>query len=196
VHLFSKTVGASGGYRILLQDIMMAANKNVGWVGAVDGVANGTSPVGMQGFHSAVSGATTSTIRTLVANAAINQAPDVILMWLGTNDLRAATAEATIEAAYNGFLNDIFARWPSVTVCCANIDQNYESGTPPLYNPATFNAFIAGLPAARGAQVKAVDMFTPLAFSSLHNDNLHPNHPEGDWLVAQTWWQTIKTLVG
>lgn len=189
----SKTAISDGRWRIYLQEILDSENKRVTWIGAVNGALNG-DPVGMQSWHSAVSGATVSSIRTLVAGATLPAAPDVIIMWLGTNDLRAATSEGTIEAAYTGFIDDMHTRWPSAKIVCVDVDQNYAPDSP-VYNPATFNAFIAGLPATYPTFVSAVNVHTNLGFSSFYADGLHPLHPPASWIVAMQIWQAIDTFV-
>lgn len=205
----SKTAIADGRWRILIQDMMMAANKRVTWVGVVNGRAGGDY-YGFDTYHSAASGGRVAEIRALVAGTTttivnsgititpgtIGTAPDVIVMWLGTNDLRAGTAEATIEASYTGMINDMHTRWPSAKIVCVNIDQNYAADAPYVYAPATFNAFIAGLPATYPTFVTVVDVNTITAFSSLYaGDGLHIDHPHGNWLVARQIWNGIKIFL-
>lgn len=212
----SKTAIPDGRYRIYVQEIFDSENKRVTWVGVINGALGG-DPVGMQSWMSAASGARVAEMRSLVAGtpttivntgvlitpAPLSAAPNVIVIWLGTNDLialanaEAGVSEATIEASYLGFIGDMHTRWPTAKIVCVNIDQNY-TGVATVYNPATFNAFLAALPGnpTYSAYVTVVDVHTNLGFSALYGDGLHPLHPPADWIIAMKIWQGVQTFVG
>lgn len=214
----SKTAIPDGRWRIYLQEILDSENKRVTWVGVINGLLGG-DPVGMQSWMSAASGARVAEMRALVAGttttivntgvtitpAPLAAAPNVVVIWLGTNDLIAlansevGVSEATIEASYLGFIGDMHTRWPTAKIVVVNIDQNFTgSAGATVYNPATFNAFLAALPGnpTYSAYVSLVDVHTNLNFAAFYTgDGLHPNHPPADWVIAMQIWQGIDTFV-
>jgi len=117
--------------------------------------------------------------------------PDIILLHIGTNDLRpriggAATAPENLSA----LLDDILGRLPQVQVIVAQIipfaigpDQVHQS----------YNAAIPGIVASKGPRVSIVDMRNVLSRSD-YADIVHPKAGGYD-KMARAWERALRPVI-
>jgi lysophospholipase L1-like esterase len=116
-------------------------------------------------------------------------APDVILLHIGTNDIRygyAAAAPGQLAA----LLDDILGRLPRAHVIVAQIIP-FRSG--PDQDHQSYNDAIPGIVAAKGRRVSLVDMQRVLAPSD-YADGLHPNAGGYDKL-ARAWEAGLRAVL-
>lgn len=134
-------------------------------------------------------------IADLVDDAIATHQPHIILLMIGTNDvIREHLPDSSERLA--GLVDQILAAAPGALLVVARIPPAGE----PSDNPdvEAYNAAIGPMVAARadaGANVMAVDMYAPFIAvpdyaAALLVDNVHPN-PEGDAIVAATWYDAI-----
>jgi lysophospholipase L1-like esterase len=99
-----------------------------------------------------------------------NYRPDIILLHIGTNDLRRGNAGA-VQTDLPALLDDIRARLPQARIIVAQIIP-YRRGPDPVYR--AYNAAIPAIVASRGTLVSRVDMAAILSVED-YADDLHPN---------------------
>jgi lysophospholipase L1-like esterase len=114
--------------------------------------------------------------------------PDIVLLHIGTNDLRprvggAAAAPDNLSA----LLDDILRRLPRAHVIVAQIIP-FRPGPDPDHQ--SYNAAIPGIVASKGARVSVVDMQNVLSPSD-YADGLHPKAVGYD-KMARAWEPAIR----
>jgi hypothetical protein len=200
----SLTEGDSqGAYRQPLFAMTVAARQPIMFVGSM---SNGPDTVsglpfprdheGHSGYYIDAEHHPDINIADLVDDAIATHEPHIILLMIGTNDvIRAHFPDSAERLA--GLVDQILAAAPGALLVVARIPPAGE----PSDNPdvETYNAAIGPMVAARadaGANVMAVDMYAPFIAvpdyaTALLVDNVHPN-PEGDAIVAATWYDAIS----
>jgi lysophospholipase L1-like esterase len=117
--------------------------------------------------------------------------PDIVLLHIGTNDLRPRVGGATSASDnLSALLDDILARLPQAHIIVAQIipfrpgpDQVHES----------YNAAIPGIVASKAPLVSMVDMRNVLSPSD-YADFLHPKAVGYD-KMARTWERAIRAVI-
>jgi len=115
--------------------------------------------------------------------------PDIILLHVGTNDIRAGNAAAAPDAL-SALLEDILVRLPQAHVIVAQIIP-FRRGPEPGHQ--AYNAAIPSIVAARGPRVSLVDMRSILSMSD-YADGLHPN-ADGYDKMARVWEPAIREIL-
>ena len=180
--------GFSGGYRVELFAKAVADQKNITFVGSL---SNGPSTVAGVTFpksHEGHFGWTISQVDDLIPNPALNPAPQIVLLHLGTNDINQNTLSGAPERL-GSLIDQIIAKLPSALIVVAKIIPEPSKAN----DIATFNNAIPQIVQTRanaGKHVILVDQFTGFLSSEL-GDGVHPNQA-GYTRMAGVWYTAIK----
>jgi lysophospholipase L1-like esterase len=115
--------------------------------------------------------------------------PDLILLHIGTNDLRQGGADAA-PGSLSALLDDILSRLPRTRVLVAQIIP-FRRGSDPVHR--AYNAAIPGIAASKGPRVIVVDMQNILEPGD-YADGLHPNAAGYD-KMARAWEPAIRAAL-
>jgi lysophospholipase L1-like esterase len=115
--------------------------------------------------------------------------PDIILLHIGTNDIRVGYAAAA-PPYFAALLDDILKRRPHAHLVVAQIIP-YRAG--PDHDNRSFNDAVSRIVGSKGAHVSLVDMRTTLS-SSDYADDLHPNASGYD-KMARVWEAGIRAVL-
>ena len=178
----------AGGYRRLLGTLLLRDGYNFVFVGS-----------GRSGTHVVPSpdneghpGWTINQIkRGIDSNGWLETyQPDLILLHIGSNDLRPLIGrDATAPGDLSALLDDILTRLPNARVIVAQIIPS-RAGPDAVHQ--AYNASIPRIAASKGARVSVVDMSRILAPSD-YADGLHPNASGYD-KMARTWERAIRAV--
>jgi len=177
----------AGGYRMKLFSLALADDKDMTFVG---GSMNGPSMVDNQPFprsHEGHSGWTIQQIDGIVPSPALNVAPHIILLHIGTNDLIQGLSGAT--ARLETLVDQIIAGAPDALLAVATV-------VPYPASENTVDAFNAAVPgivderASAGKHVIFVDQFEGFPESELA-DGIHPNQAGYD-RMGTVWYAAIS----
>jgi lysophospholipase L1-like esterase len=168
-----------GGYRHLLGTLLTNDGYSISFVGSRQSGNDVLPGPGNEGHP----GWTIAQIRSGIDSEGwlTTYQPDIILLHIGTNDLREGNA-ASAPDQLSALLDDILARLPRAHVIVAQIipfrrglDEGHQS----------YNAAIARIVAAKGPRVSMADMQNILSPSD-YADGLHPNAVGYD-KMARAW---------
>jgi lysophospholipase L1-like esterase len=181
--------GTAGGYRIELFTKARADGKSITFVGRF---MNGPTMVAGESFprsHEGTSGITIGGLDMTIPEPALNPDPHIVLLHIGTNDMRNANGASDRLAT---LMDQILTTLPDSLLVVSSIV--------PLPSSAnavdTYNAAIPGLVQTRasaGKHVKYLDQFNDFPASELA-DGVHPN-PAGYARMAGVWYAGIKDLL-
>lgn len=115
--------------------------------------------------------------------------PDIILLHIGTNDIRHGVAAAAPEAL-SSLLDDMRARLPRARIIVAQIIP-FRRG--PDAEHRAYNAAITNIVAAKGPLVSTIDMSSILGRKD-YADGLHPNDGGYD-KMAHAWESAIRAAM-
>ncbi|MEB3357320.1 MAG: Calx-beta domain-containing protein [Synechococcales bacterium] len=126
--------------------------------------------------------------------------PDMILLMIGTNDVKQDYQLATAPDRLAQLIDDhIYTLLPDVTLLVASIlplDPNTSGNANNPAQVAAFNATIPGIVDARAAQGKDiyfVDIFNSMPVSDLLPDGTHPTGT-GFAKIANAWYDAITNV--
>ena len=183
-------VGATGGYRLELKDLMVPRGHSFDYVG----VAN-SGPFEIEDRqHEGRNGFKISEVAALARTEVNTYTPNVVLLLIGTNDVTTDTDLPNAPARLSGLIDTILDAQPTTTVIVGSI--------PPLANAAdeaqgvAYNAAIPGIVQARvdaGKKVSFVDIHGALTVSDLV-DGVHPN-ADGYLKMAQAWLPAVEATL-
>jgi hypothetical protein len=180
-------IGFSGGYRVELFHLALEDGKEITFVG---GSMNGPTMVDGQMFpraHEGHSGWTISQIDGIVPDPALNVAPHIILLHIGTNDMYGMPSGAPDRLGT--LIDQIVMDLPDALLVVSNIIP--FPGQAGQTN--TFNMAVPGVVKTRtdaGKHVIFVDQFTGFPESEL-GDGVHPNEA-GYKRMASKWYPVIE----
>ncbi|MGE5783811.1 MAG: GDSL-type esterase/lipase family protein [Myxococcales bacterium] len=183
----------NGGYRVPLFKKAVAASQKITFTGTVmagpSTVSNVTFPKNNEGH----SGWTIDQIAGLVPSPAFNTVPHIVLLMGGTNDVYAASGQATMQDRLGTLIDKTVTAAPNALIVVATITPlsigNYAS---------TINTYNGKIPdlvqkrASAGKHVVMVDM-SKLPTNQLA-DGVHPNDA-GYSYMADVWYAAIKDLL-
>ena len=115
--------------------------------------------------------------------------PDIILLHIGTNDLRQGDASSA-PGNLSTLLDDILMRLPQTHVIVAQIIP-FRRGPDRVHE--SYNSAIAGIVESKGPRVSMVDMQNILSPSD-YADGLHPNAGGYD-KMARAWESAIRAVL-
>lgn len=185
----------SGGYRVPLCQMLIAAGYRVEFVGSVTN--NNPAPYS-ELHHEGHSGYRIDQILSgLPAWVQSAGEPDIILLLIGTNDYGQRHDPAGAIDRLDELMAEIVALRPQARLVVANLLQRTDDRMANAAIQGTFNPGVASLVkqyAAAGRRVYFTDMCSALAASDLA-DGLHPNSA-GYARMATNWFGVITKIVG
>jgi lysophospholipase L1-like esterase len=183
--------GFSGGYRVELFAKAIADKKNITFVGSLSNGPNTVSGVTFPKSHEGHFGWTIGQVDDLIPDPALNVAPHIVLLHLGTNDINQDIASAAPDRL-GSLIDQIVTDLPAALVVVAKIIPEPSKASA----ISTYNAAIPGVVqprASAGKHVILVDQFTGFPSSEL-GDGVHPNQA-GYARMAGVWYEAIKSYL-
>ena len=183
-------IGFAGGYRVQLFHLAVMAGKKITYTGRS---MNGPMTVDGQPFpknHEGHSGWTIAQIDGIVPSPALTDAPHIILLHIGTNDMYMSPSGASDRLAT--LVDMIVAAQPNALLAVSTIIPLGSGGSA----VKTFNDAVPGILKMRadaGKHVVFVDQFTGFPTSEL-GDGVHPNMA-GYSRMADKWWAAISSYM-
>mgnify|MGYP001566606731 CR=1 FL=1 len=191
--------GASGGYRLPLQQLLTTGGYLMDFVGPrVDYSGSMPDPE-----HAGYSGRRIDEIDALLGTVMGNVPdgnPDLILLMIGTNDLFNNFDILNAPARLNTLIGNIYSREPGAYLLVSTILPIDSAATPDLSADwvARVNAFNASIPyivsnyAATGRNIALVDIHAALTTADLY-DGVHPT-TAGYGKTATAWYAGIESV--
>lgn len=191
--------GGYDSYRRPLWDLLVNQNGySVDFVGPRYGVrANSGDPLhwDFDLDHAGHSGFRADQVRDGIAAWAAAHDPDVVLLHIGTNDLRQGqTVEDAIEEV--GQIIDLLrAQNPAIAIVLAQPIPTSDDHVPPG-TMAQFHAAVAGLASGRTTSASPIVLVDFDGFdAAIHTfDGLHPT-AAGEAIMAQEWFEAVRGLL-
>jgi lysophospholipase L1-like esterase len=181
---------APGGYRVDLEDHLVAAKYDFNFVGTLQ---NGPSSLESR-RHEGHSGYRIDQISTSIESWVTTNKPDFVLLMIGTNDVLQNYQLETAPERLSGLIDQIAAVRPSAQLLVSSIT--------PLSNPVldekvrTYNSFIPGIvenKIGQGKNVSFVDLYPAITTADLP-DGIHPN-ATGHSRMAAAWLDALAGLL-
>jgi lysophospholipase L1-like esterase len=117
--------------------------------------------------------------------------PDIVLLHIGTNDLRPRVGRAaSAPDDLSTLLDDLLTRLPQTHIIVAQIIP-FRPGPDQVHQ--SYNAAIPGIVASKGPRVSRVDMQTILSPSD-YADGLHPKAVGYD-KMARAWEPAVRAVI-
>lgn len=185
--------GDNGGYRVPLFKKVIAANQKITFTGTVMAGPSTVSGVTFPKNNEGHSGWTIDQIAGLVPSPAFNTIPNIVLLMAGTNDVYAASGQATMQDRLGTLIDKVIKAAPDALLVVATLT--------PLSNASwtsTLNTYNGKIPAviqtraSAGKHVVMVDM-SKMPSSQLA-DGVHPNDT-GYAYMADVWYAAIKDVL-
>jgi lysophospholipase L1-like esterase len=195
-----------GGYRKPLLQMLKDNGYSVTFVGKEDngepandtGFSKGMDNPNHEGYGSArigmlLNGGTTEKHTALpIKTSLANNAPDVVLIMLGTNDIFGITATEKMQQAMEKLVSTIFEQSPNVIVVLASI--------PPITkiearnaDVDAYNAVLPGIVTKEKGlnhKIEFADIHSVFGAGDLSGDKVHPS-AEGYNKMAALWYSTL-----
>lgn len=180
--------GFAGGYRVELFAKAVADQKHITFVGSLSNGPNTVSGVTFPKSHEGHFGWTIGQVDDLIPTPALDPAPQIVLLHLGTNDINQNLLSGAPERL-GSLIDQIIVKLPSALIVVAKIIPE-----PSKANDITsFNNAIPQVVQTRanaGKHVILVDQFSGFPSSEL-GDGVHPNQA-GYTRMAGVWYAAIK----
>ncbi|MGD0839013.1 MAG: GDSL-type esterase/lipase family protein, partial [Polyangia bacterium] len=204
--------GDGGGYRDELFTRAVNDSKHITFVGSLksgpttlDGQTFPQNNEGHIGWTIAQVDAIATTAQTVSVSGtsyagALRDIPDIVLLFIGTNDEGYASSEAGASDRLGALIDKIVAAVPDALLVVSSIypfpgcQSTGYTPTECAANVATYDAAIPGVVAqraAQGAHVLFVDMAN-MPSNGLSSDGVHPNITVGYPWIGDNWYQVIK----
>jgi hypothetical protein len=180
-------IGFSGGYRVELFSKAVSAGKSITFVGKS---ANGPTMVAGKTFprnHEGHSGWTIEQIDGIVETYALDPDPHIILLHIGTNDMRINANGASDRLEQ--LIDKIMADQPNALLALSNIIPFPSAANQTM----TYNATIPAIVKERadaGKHIIFVEQFMGFPTSEL-GDGVHPNQA-GYARMATAWYNAVS----
>lgn len=185
-----------GGYRIALEDRLVAAGLDVDFVGSQ---ANGPSELADR-QHEGYPGRQIHEISDRVEPLLARQRPEVVLLLIGTNDMIRDHQLATAPQRLSTLIDRIAAGAPGAPLLVASLPTLLRTdGGASGDGDRRVRAYNAAIPdvvaaqAARGRRVSFVDMYPALSRSDIP-DRVHPDRIGYDKMAA-VWESALRATL-
>jgi lysophospholipase L1-like esterase len=183
-------LGYAGGYRVELFHKARADMKRVTFVGSLQ---NGPTMVDGAMFprnNEGHSGWTIDQVAGLVPKPALNDAPHIVLLMAGTNDINLNTDLPNAPKRLGALIDKLIAANADALIVVAQITPlSRTSSALTTYNKALPEQ--VAMRASAGKHVLLVDMNTGFPDGGI-GDGVHPNQKGYDWM-AGVWYQAIAS---
>ena len=183
-------------WRYYLYQQLRNAGYGVDFVGSQHTLTDGYDPhLDYDQDHEGHSGWRADQVLAQISGWANSTHPDVVLIHLGTNDLRAGqTPQSTINEI--GQIIDVLRGVnPNVKIVLAQI---IPAGDAPAGSVEAFNSLIPGLASSKNTSASPIVTVNQYSGFSLSggdsDDNLHPNN-QGDQKMANKWFDALQSLL-
>ncbi len=180
----------TGGYRIDLEDRLIAAGLDVDFVGSQ---SNGPSELADR-EHEGYPGKRIHEISDRIDSLLPRQRPEVVLLLIGTNDMIGHHLLASAPARLSSLISQIAAGAPGASILVSSLPT--LDTTDGDRRVRAYNAAIPGVVAdhaARGHRVSFVDMYPALGRNDLA-DRVHPNRVGYDKMAA-VWESALRATL-
>ena len=180
-----------GGYRIKLWKTAQENHWDIHFVGSQ---SNGPESLGDK-HHEGHPGYRIDQITSLVDDVLATYSPEIILLYIGTNDAVQNYDLTNAHVRLESLINHIFHDLPKVHLLVAKLGLS----TNEKYN-AGIQEINAGIPdivkieKAHGHSIKLVDMNRVLTKNDILPDNIHPTHHGYD-KMADEWAKALEPLL-
>jgi len=144
--------------------------------------------------HEGHSGWRSDQIKANIANWASTYRPDVVLLHIGTNDIRQGVSPNVAANNVAGIIDILRSIVPNVKIVVAQIIPCGDAD-PNLIN--AFNQLIPNIASQKNnanSRVVVADQFSGFSLATDSDDNLHPND-SGDQKMADRWYQQLAPLL-
>ncbi len=193
--------GDGGGYRVELFTKAIGESKHITFVGSLTSGPSTVAGVAFPQNHEGHIGWTITQVSGIATTSqALKDMPQIVLLFIGTNDEGYATSEAGASDRLGQLIDKIVAALPNSLLVVSSIypfpgckATNYTPDQCAV-NVAAYDAAIPGVikqRADQGKHVIYVDMSTPPT-GALSTDGVHPNDTVGYPWMGDTWYATIK----
>lgn len=204
-------IGAAGGYRLPLYDLLATAGYDFQFVGSVSENSASMLPATQRGHEGHVAYAIQSCTTTADGEArhgilenvttwVRSTTPDVILLMIGTNDINANYDRGNAPSRLGNLLTTIAGLEPRSHVIVAQITPIGNGAYSSFETDELAQVYNAGVAAvvtqhqAAGELVSLVDMHSALSAQTDLSDGLHPNQG-GYNKMARVWYDGIHAVV-
>jgi lysophospholipase L1-like esterase len=191
----TSSFGGHDSYRYWLWNSLQDAGyKNIDFVGSQHGVFGGTpSDPNFDQDHEGHSGWTADQIAAQVEDWARQARPDVVLLHIGTNDMRASQSVASTINDISTIIDRLRRVNPNVTVLLAKLIPDSEN----VSSIAALDDAIPNLAAQKNrssSRVVLVDQSSGFDVSRDTFDGLHPNE-SGEKKIASKFFAAVKPFL-
>ncbi|MEO8671453.1 MAG: SGNH/GDSL hydrolase family protein [Tahibacter sp.] len=195
----SITLGVNGGYRNRLYTRLAGLACNVGFVGSL----SDQYTLAADKDHEGHSGFSIGDIARDANPWLVAQAPDIVLLMIGTNDVAWWSVRTADEVAadHAGLIDQIRSARPNAWIVVGSIAPLASADLPPLGRDRAefgreFNAAVRVRIDARiraGEKVRYADIYARLSITDLY-DGVHPTQLAHD-KVADAWYATLEGIL-
>jgi lysophospholipase L1-like esterase len=178
----------AGGYRAVLYDLLTRDHINFVFVGS-EKLGKFPNPE-HEGHGSFATIGIRIGLRT--RDWLESATPDLILLHIGTVDIRVGVDGPTVSTRLSRLLDDIMSRLPNAHIIVAQI---LPLGDPKLEAVVKqYNAAIPGIASAKGSRMSVVNMHDSFSAADHLYDGIHPND-RGNEKMARVWEPAILTVL-
>jgi lysophospholipase L1-like esterase len=185
-----------GAYRVELFTKAVAAAQKITFTGSLSNGPTTVSGMPFPQHNEGHSGWTIDQDAGLVPSPAFTTIPNIVLLMIGTNDIYAASGQATMPTRLGSLLDKITTAAPNALLVVAKITPLSMASWNATIK--TYNDAIPGVlqtRAAAGKHVIGVDMNTDFKTATmLSSDGIHPNQT-GYNFMGDTWTMAKKSSV-
>lgn len=184
-----------GAYRVELFTKAVKDGKKITFTGSL---SNGPAMVSGQPFpknNEGHSGWTIDQDAGLVPSPAFNTIPNIVLLHIGTNDIYAASGQATMPDRLGKLIDKVIAAAPDALVVVAKITPLSNSSWNTTIK--TYNDAIPGVVKTRadaGKHVIVVDCNTGFTSGMLSSDGVHPQKSGYDFM-GDVFYSAISSVL-
>jgi lysophospholipase L1-like esterase len=191
--------GGFDSYRRNLWDLLVNQDgENIDFVGPRRGVRlNSGDPLhwDFDLDHAGHSGYRADQIRDNVASWAATYDPDIVLLHIGTNDLRQGQGVADAIDEIDEIIDLLRAQNPAIKIVLAQpipAREDYVTAA----EMAQFHAALASLASSKGTSASPIVLidFDGFDVATHTSDGLHPT-AQGEAIMAQEWFEAVQGLL-
>jgi lysophospholipase L1-like esterase/chitodextrinase len=186
---------ADSTWRYYLYQQLRNAGYGVDFVGSQHTLTDGYDPhLDYDQDHEGHSGWRADQVLGQINGWANATHPDVVLIHLGTNDLRAGQSPQSTINEISQIIDVLRSVNSHVKIVLAQI---IPAGDAPAGSVQAFNNLIPGLASSKNTSaspVETVDQYTGFNLGTDSDDNLHPNN-QGDQKMAGKWFDALQSLL-